>query len=158
MPCWWAPTRPKQLSMAATARVILLCQCEGTGHTAELVWVLQSSWLIVRRKLFQIKVFILFGFHCASAFFFSDGHSSFFFSFEAEKCIVGDPEADSGSKGTWVYEDERSQGWKFLPLIYCMCHFEKNVVLFTNRWPQSAGNPTAKVGVGHKVEFGARYQ
>ena len=27
IPCWWAPTRAKQLSMAATARVIWLCAC-----------------------------------------------------------------------------------------------------------------------------------
>ena len=27
MPCWWGPTKPKQLSMAATARVIWLCAC-----------------------------------------------------------------------------------------------------------------------------------
>ena len=27
MPCWWGPTRPKHLSMAATARVIWLCAC-----------------------------------------------------------------------------------------------------------------------------------
>ena len=27
MPCWWAPIRAKQLSMAATARVIWLCAC-----------------------------------------------------------------------------------------------------------------------------------
>ena len=26
-PCWWGLTRPKQLSMAATARVIWLCAC-----------------------------------------------------------------------------------------------------------------------------------
>ena len=51
----------------------------------------------------------------------------FFFSFEAEKYILGDPGADSGSKGTSVSEGERSQGWKFLPLIFCMCHFEKRM-------------------------------
>ena len=27
MPCWWAPRRAKQLSMAVTARVIWLCTC-----------------------------------------------------------------------------------------------------------------------------------
>ena len=27
MPCWWAPTRAKQLSMAATARVTWFCAC-----------------------------------------------------------------------------------------------------------------------------------
>ena len=27
MPCWWAPGRARQLSMAATARVMWLCAC-----------------------------------------------------------------------------------------------------------------------------------
>ena len=38
MPCWWAPRRAKQLSMAVTARVIWLCtcvtHCPGRGNTA----------------------------------------------------------------------------------------------------------------------------
>ena len=43
MPCWWAPTRAKQLSMAATARVIWLCACVrywpycGVGRCAPLL-------------------------------------------------------------------------------------------------------------------------
>ena len=43
MPCWWAPTRAKQLSMAATARVIWLCACvrywpyRGVGRCASLL-------------------------------------------------------------------------------------------------------------------------
>ena len=41
MPCWWGLTRPKQLSMAATARVIWLCACvkywPGRGLVSECV-------------------------------------------------------------------------------------------------------------------------
>ena len=34
MPCWWAPIRAKQLSIAATAWVILLCTCQLGGGQA----------------------------------------------------------------------------------------------------------------------------
>ena len=41
MPCWWGLTRPKQLSIAATAQVIWLCACvrywPGRGLVSECV-------------------------------------------------------------------------------------------------------------------------
>ena len=38
MPCWRAPIRAKQLSMAATAWVIWLCACVRYGHSVEFPW------------------------------------------------------------------------------------------------------------------------
>ena len=39
MPCWWAPIKAKQLSMAATARVIWLCACVRYWTGRGLVYV-----------------------------------------------------------------------------------------------------------------------
>ena len=41
MPCWWAPVRARQLSMAATARVMWLCACVRYWSGRGLVCVCQ---------------------------------------------------------------------------------------------------------------------
>ena len=52
MPSWWAPIRAKQLSMAATARVIWLCTCVRYCPDRGLVYVcpLLEVCLTVRRS------------------------------------------------------------------------------------------------------------
>ena len=64
MPCWWAPTRAKQLSMAATARVIWLCACvrywpyRGVGRCAPLPSVDICLFVCLSFIFFIVLIFL----------------------------------------------------------------------------------------------------
>ena len=47
MPCWWGLMRPKQLSMAATARVIWLCACARYWPDCGLVLSVSLAFIVV---------------------------------------------------------------------------------------------------------------